>query len=118
LIQLTPQTSDKERKTIEKEIRIHAALKHENVLQFITASVVEPDGTHIYVPGIYIMMELAAGGDLFDKIGMVAFNIFPGYVVLTLYAAPDVGVGDDIAHFYFNQLLSGMVSLSTFRDLD
>ncbi|KAF8729237.1 hypothetical protein AX14_006312 [Amanita brunnescens Koide BX004] len=90
LIQLTPQTTEKERKTIEKEIRIHAALKHENVLQFITAAVVEPDKTHTYVAGIYIMMELAAGGDLFDKI------------------APDVGVGDDIAHFYFSQLLSGM----------
>ncbi|KAF8625648.1 hypothetical protein AX15_005269 [Amanita polypyramis BW_CC] len=90
LIQLTPKTTEKERKTIEKEIRIHAALKHDNVLQFVTAAVVEPDGKHNYVPGIYIMLELAAGGDLFDKI------------------APDVGVGDDIAHFYFNQLLSGM----------
>ncbi|KAK2467496.1 hypothetical protein APHAL10511_000351 [Amanita phalloides] len=90
LIVLTPQTTEKERKTIEKEIRIHAALKHENVLEFFTAAVVESGGKHDYVPGIYIMMELAAGGDLFDKI------------------APDVGVGDDIAHFYFNQLLSGI----------
>ena len=82
------------------------------------ASVVEPDGTHIYVPGIYIMMELAAGGDLFDKIGMVTYDISPGInVVLTLYAAPEIGVGDDIAHFYFNQLLSGMVGLSMFRYL-
>ena len=64
------------------------------------------------------MMELAAGGDLFDKIGMVTYNISPGFdVVLTLYAAPDVGVGDEVAHFYFNQRLSGMVGFSMFRDL-
>jgi hypothetical protein len=24
--------------------------------------------------------------------------------------APDVGVGDEVAHFYFGQLLAGMVS--------
>ncbi|KIL61219.1 hypothetical protein M378DRAFT_864078 [Amanita muscaria Koide BX008] len=90
LIQLTPQTTEKERKTIEKEIRIHAALTHENVLKFLTAAVVEPAKKHEYVAGIYIMLELAAGGDLFDKI------------------APDVGVGDEVAHFYFTQLLAGM----------
>ncbi|KAF8632479.1 hypothetical protein AX17_004829 [Amanita inopinata Kibby_2008] len=90
LISLTPQTTEKERKTIEKEIRVHAALKHENVLEFLTAAVVEPGQKHAYVPGIYIMLELAAGGDLFDKI------------------APDEGVGDDVAHFYFKQLLAGM----------
>lgn len=26
--------------------------------------------------------------------------------------APDIGVGDEVAHFYFGQLLAGMVSLS------
>ena len=35
-------------------------------------------------------MEFAEGGDLFDKI------------------EPDVGVPEDIAHFYFTQLISGI----------
>ncbi|KAF7760630.1 hypothetical protein Agabi119p4_10039 [Agaricus bisporus var. burnettii] len=90
VISLTPATTDKQRKTIEKEMRVHAALKHSNVLEFLNAVVVELKHAHLYFPGIYMLMELAAGGDLFDKI------------------APDVGVGDEVAHFYFGQLLAGM----------
>lgn len=29
--------------------------------------------------------------------------------------APDVGVGEDVAHFYFLQLLSGLVTSNTYR---
>ena len=29
--------------------------------------------------------------------------------------APDVGVGEDVAHFYFLQLLSGLVKSNTYR---
>ncbi|TFK38828.1 CAMK/CAMKL/CHK1 protein kinase [Crucibulum laeve] len=90
LIALTEETTDKERKTVEKEMRVHAALKHQNVLEFLNAVVVEPKHKHQYVPGIYMLLELATGGDLFDKI------------------APDVGVGEDVAHLYFNQLVAGM----------
>lgn len=39
-----------------------------------------------------MLLEFAAGGDLFDKI------------------APDVGVGEDVARLYFGQLVEGMVS--------
>ena len=70
LVSLSPETSDKDRKKIEKEIRVHSALKHPNVLEFIDAVVVEPKHSHHYVPGIYMLLEFAAGGDLFDKIGM------------------------------------------------
>ncbi|KAJ7741771.1 kinase-like domain-containing protein [Mycena maculata] len=90
VIALTPETSEKERKTIEKEMRIHAALKHTNILEFMNAVVVELKHRDQFVPGFYMLLELAAGGDLFDKI------------------APDVGVGDEVAHFYFNQLIAGM----------
>jgi serine/threonine protein kinase len=69
LVSLSHETSEKDRKTIEKEIRVHSALKHSNVLEFIDASVVEPQHKHQYVPGIYMLLEFAAGGDLFDKIG-------------------------------------------------
>ncbi|KAK0438423.1 kinase-like domain-containing protein [Armillaria borealis] len=90
VISLTDATTEKERKTIDKEMRVHAALKHTNVLEFYNAVVVEVKHKHLYHPGIYMLLELAAGGDLFDKI------------------APDVGVGDEVAHLYFNQLVTGM----------
>lgn len=69
LIAITEQSTEKERKMIEKEMRVHSALKHENVLEFLNAVVVELKHKHTYVPGIYMLLELAAGGDLFDKIG-------------------------------------------------
>lgn len=68
-IALTDKTTEKERKIIDKEMRVHTALKHVNVLEFINAVVVEPKHKHHYVPGIYMLLEFAAGGDLFDKIG-------------------------------------------------
>ncbi|KAK7453394.1 Chk1 protein kinase [Stygiomarasmius scandens] len=90
VIALSDDTSENQRKTIEKEMRIHSVLRHRNVLQFINAVVVEAKHKQVYQPGIYVLMELAAGGDLFDKI------------------APEIGVADPIAHLYFNQLLDGM----------
>ena len=69
VIALTEKTSEKDRKTIDKEMRVHSALKHENVLEFISAIVVELKHRNHYIPGIYMLLELAAGGDLFDKIG-------------------------------------------------
>ncbi|KAI0696596.1 kinase-like domain-containing protein [Cytidiella melzeri] len=91
VVALTPETTDTERKTLDKEMRVHTALKHDNVLEFYSAYVVEPLGKPSpYHPGIYMLLELAAGGDLFDKI------------------APDVGVSEDIAHHYFRQLAVGL----------
>ncbi|KAF9261767.1 CAMK/CAMKL/CHK1 protein kinase [Marasmius fiardii PR-910] len=90
VIQLTEQTTPKERKDAEKEMRIHSQLKYKYVLEFYEAAILEPGRSNKYISGIYMLLELAAGGDLFDKI------------------APDVGVSDDIAHFFFNQLISGM----------
>ncbi|KAF7974169.1 hypothetical protein HWV62_13295 [Athelia sp. TMB] len=81
---------DKDKKTIDKEMRVHSALKHANVLEFLCAVVVDPRQKSPYAPGFYMLLEFAAGGDLFDKI------------------APDVGVGDEIAHYYFGQLVNGM----------
>lgn len=83
-------TTEKERKTVDKEMRIHANLKHINILEFINAVVVEMKHRASYFPGYYILLEFAAGGDLFDKI------------------APEVGVDEEIAHLYFNQLVEGI----------
>jgi serine/threonine-protein kinase Chk1 len=63
------QTTEKERMAIEKEMKIHRLLKHKHILEFLHASVVERKYKDRYVPGIYMLLELAAGGDLFDKIG-------------------------------------------------
>ncbi|KAF7344003.1 Protein kinase domain-containing protein [Mycena venus] len=82
VIVLTPETSDKDRKTIEKEMRIHAQLKHRNILEFLDAHTLSRAST--------CSSNWPREGDLFDKI------------------APDVGVGDEVAHFYFNQLIAGM----------
>lgn len=69
VIVLTPETSEKDRKTIEKEMRIHSQLKHRNILEFLDVVVVELKHQEHFVPGFYMLLELAAGGDLFDKIG-------------------------------------------------
>ncbi|KAF9647634.1 Pkinase-domain-containing protein [Thelephora ganbajun] len=91
VVTLTLETKPYDRKMIEKEMQVHSALKHPNVLEFINAVIVEANGRSRYHPGIYMLLELAAGGDLFDKI------------------APDVGIDEEIAHYYFTQILSGMV---------
>ena len=65
------------------EITLHHRLEHHaNIVQFFSAG---EDPTWRW-----IAMELAEGGDLFDKI------------------ESDVGVGEDIAHFYFTQLISAV----------
>ena len=69
LVTLTSQTTNAERKALDKEMRVHTALKHRNVLEFYNAYIVEPGKESPYYPGIYMLLELAAGGDLFDKIG-------------------------------------------------
>ena len=69
VVTLTPKTTQPERKALDKEMRVHAALKHANVLEFLTAVVVESGTNSPYVPAIYMLLEFATGGDLFDKIG-------------------------------------------------
>lgn len=112
VIALTEQSTEKERKTIDKEMRVHAALKHRHVLEFINAVVVEPKHKHQYVPGIYMLLELAAGGDLFDKIGEWIDLQRCRELKVWRWIAPDEGVGDQVAHYYFLQLIAGMVSIA------
>lgn len=50
-------------------MRVHAAMKHLHVLEFYHAAAVENEPTARYFPGFYMLLELASGGDLFDKIG-------------------------------------------------
>lgn len=60
-----------DRRALQKEVQIHSILKHKNVLEFL-GSVEYAIGSSApsnYVRGLYILLELGAGGDLFDKIG-------------------------------------------------
>lgn len=132
VISYAPNRSNKikiDRRALQKEVQVHSILKHPNVLEFLgavergldshgngakekgvlmgeaiatTQEVIQArdkerqqqlSGNHReenYVPGLYLVLELGAGGDLFDKI------------------APDYGVDEDLAHFYFQQLLAGL----------
>lgn len=70
-------------KQLALEVTLHKHLGvHANIVQFFSS---QEDATWRW-----IAMELAEGGDLFDKI------------------ESDVGVGEDIAHFYFTQLISAV----------
>ena len=71
------------KKQLDVEVSLHQFLGgHPNLVQFFSTG---EDPTWRW-----IAMELAEGGDLFDKI------------------ESDVGVGEDIAHFYFTQLISAV----------
>lgn len=75
MVALTTKTTQAQRKALDKEMRVHAALKHGNVLEFLTAAIVEPDAESPFIPAIYMLLEFAAGGDLFDKIGALGFDL-------------------------------------------
>lgn len=69
-------------KQIAAEVSLHSHVgKHQNIIQFL--------GTGEDATWTWIAMELASG-DLFDKI------------------EADEGVGEDVAHFYFSQLVSAV----------
>ncbi|KAI9776096.1 MAG: Chk1 protein kinase [Geoglossum umbratile] len=70
-------------KQIAMEVSLHKHIgQHQNIIEFF-ATGEDPVWR-------WIAMEFAGGGDLFDKI------------------EADVGVSEDIAHFYFTQLVSGV----------
>ncbi|KAI0746261.1 CAMK/CAMKL/CHK1 protein kinase [Daedaleopsis nitida] len=92
VIAITPDFSDWQMKAIDKECRVHHALKHRHILELLGAAKlsIEQAQRGGYLPAYYLLMEMAAGGDLFDKI------------------APDVGINEDVAHFYFCQMIAGL----------
>ncbi|CAD6501574.1 BgTH12-01825 [Blumeria graminis f. sp. triticale] len=70
-------------KQIAMEVSLHSHIgKHPNIIEWFATG---EDATWKW-----IAMEYAEGGDLFDKI------------------EADVGVSEDIAHFYFTQLINGV----------
>lgn len=70
-------------KQLELELSLHAHVcPHQNIIRYIS------NGSD--AAWVWMGMELAEGGDLFDKI------------------EADAGVGEDVAHFYFAQLVSAI----------
>ncbi|KAL7409768.1 kinase-like domain-containing protein [Mrakia frigida] len=94
VINLTaPAAGRPSRKELEKEVKVHRMMKHQYVLEFFDAVLVEEGGE--FIPGLFMLLEYASMGDLFDKI------------------VPDLGVDDDCAHFFFYQLMAGIEFIHT-----
>lgn len=74
-------------KQIEGEIRLHSlcgSSRNTNIIDFLASG-------ESGIGSVWICMEFASGGDLFDKI------------------EPDIGLEEDTAHLYFKQLLAGLL---------
>lgn len=53
-------------------MQVHKSLKHNYILEFLHSEVIDREKEREgWVPGLYMLLELAVGGDLFDKIGEV-----------------------------------------------
>lgn len=96
------------RRQLDLEITIHKHCGiHPNIIQYLAHG---EDAVWTW-----IAMELAEGGDLFDKIGIL-YNVMLLKVRATnsrldLVIEADAGVSEDIAHFYFAQLIAGVTYL-------
>ena len=104
--------SQRRRRMADNEIRVHSVLGHRNIVQFYGAVRVnweQDGGSSGCQEGIYVLMELAEGGNLFDKIGGWGPSPRKGSVADLFLAVSGVGVDDDAARHYFGQLLDGLV---------
>jgi serine/threonine-protein kinase Chk1 len=66
-----PTLDESSYKRIKKEIKVHSALKHYNILELID-SVEDQEGipSRKIPPAFYIILDYAVGGDLFDQLGI------------------------------------------------
>jgi serine/threonine-protein kinase Chk1 len=64
-------------KELQKEVQVHKSLKNPYILEFLHSEILEKDKeAEGLVPGLYLLLELAVGGDLFDKIGKFGSDPF------------------------------------------
>lgn len=78
-------TSSPDEQSRSKEILIHKHLQHGNIIKFIESFVEEKEGL------VFIVQELADGGELFEHV------------------EPDTGFSEQVAHFYFVQMIRAIV---------
>jgi serine/threonine-protein kinase Chk1 len=58
-------------KELQKEVQVHKSLKNQYILEFLHSEILDKEKEKEgWIPGLYLILELAVGGDLFDKIGM------------------------------------------------
>ncbi|GAA5986515.1 hypothetical protein JCM11641_005225 [Rhodosporidiobolus odoratus] len=103
-------------KQLVREMRIHETLQHRSILRLFGGETRDECECQIgadekttgggeqktsrrprtmrWPAGLYMILDLAIGGDLFDKI------------------TPDVGIHEQVAHLYFKQLISGLKYLN------
>jgi hypothetical protein len=61
-------------KELQKEVQVHKSMKNPYILEFLHSEILEKEKEKEgYMPGLYLLLELAVGGDLFDKIGTCNF---------------------------------------------
>ena len=114
MVAINDQLNDWTRQAIERETKVHSALKHKHILELIGAAKLTPEQAARggYFPAYYLLMEMAAGGDLFDKIRASHTGVVSAErLTFSSAAEPDVGINEDVAHWYFCQMLAGLVSL-------
>jgi serine/threonine-protein kinase Chk1 len=57
-------------KELQKEVQVHKALKNQYILEFLHSEILDIEKEREgFKAGLYLLLELAVGGDLFDKIG-------------------------------------------------
>jgi serine/threonine-protein kinase Chk1 len=101
-------------KELQKEVQVHKALKNQYILEFLHSEILDREKEREgFKAGLYLLLELAVGGDLFDKIGELSLSLSKaeGWEGADK-VAPDVGIPEELAKFYFAQLCSGMVRFS------
>ena len=62
-------TTPEEQKAVSKEMAIHKLLNHENIIGI--------HGNRHLDDAEFIFLEYASGGELFDRIGRLTFNLLP-----------------------------------------
>lgn len=97
------------KKKILKEVKLHKILTHLNILRLLDWS--EGKGGS----SIWIVLEYASGGDLFDKISgfsrVLSLLTVETTTDINGSSAPDVGISEELAHLYFTQLVAAMVGV-------
>lgn len=83
--------NEESRKEVAKETLIHQHLLNQNIIKYIESF---EDSKYIY-----IVQELSRGGELFEQI------------------EPDVGFPEQVAHFYFVQLIRSIVIINILYQL-
>lgn len=96
------------KKKILKEVKLHKILVHLNILRLLDWS--EGKGGS----SIWIVLEYAQGGDLFDKIStsISMLRKLETTLMQSFPSAPDVGISEELAHLYFTQLVAAVVRFS------